>query len=176
LADVLIARSRLDARPVPGLEDAPLAIHARYRIREILAAVGYQTATRRGPMRSGVLPLSDRRVELLFVTLDKSSGFHDRIAYSDYAMSPSRFHWQTQNTAGPDTPAGRRYLESGSNGWRFQLFVRKTKADAYHPCGPVRLDSLDDVRGDRPMSIEWTLEVPLPPRLFAEFSVLRGQA
>jgi hypothetical protein len=30
--------------------------------------------------------------------------------------------------------------------------------------------------GDRPMNITWTLGIPLPPKLFAEFSVLRGQA
>jgi hypothetical protein len=40
------------------------------------------------------------------VTLDKSEGYHDRIAYHDYAISPERFHWQTQYSAGPDTPAG----------------------------------------------------------------------
>lgn len=28
--------------------------------------------------------------------------------------------------------------------------------------------------GDRPMSIVWTLQTPLPVRLFWEFSVLRG--
>jgi hypothetical protein len=122
-----------------------------------------------------VLRLEDRQVELLLVTLDKTSGFHDRIAYHDYAMSPSRFHWQTQNTAGPDTDSGRRYLESDSNGWSFQLFVRVTKDDAYRACGPVKVVNRGDISGDRPMSIEWTLEVPLPPRLFGEFSVLRGQ-
>jgi hypothetical protein len=38
----------------------------------------------------------------------------------------------------------------------------------------VYLASPEDISGDRPMSIEWTLEVPLPPKLFGEFSVLRG--
>jgi hypothetical protein len=127
-------------------------------------------------MRSGVLPLEDRKMELLFVTLDKSSGYHADIAYQDYALSPSRFHWQTQNSAGPNTPAGRRYLESNANGWRFQLFVRLTRAHAYRVCGPVYLADPEDIRGDRPMSIEWALEVPLPARFFSEFSVLRGQS
>ena len=120
--------------------------------------------------------MQDRRVELLFVTLDKSEGFHDRIAYHDYAVSPHRLHWQTQNSAGPHTKAGRRYIESATNGWTFQLFVRVRPSDPYRACGPVRLTSDDDVTGDRPMSITWTLGVPLPPKLFAEFSVLRGQA
>ena len=46
------------------------------------------------------------------MTLDKAEGYHDRISYHDYAISPELFHWQTQNNAGPDTPAGRRYIES----------------------------------------------------------------
>jgi hypothetical protein len=158
------------------MADVPMQLHGSYRIREILAAIGYHTASRRGPMRSGVLPLEDRKMELLFVTLDKSSGYHADIAYQDYALSPSRFHWQTQNSAGPNTPAGRRYLESNANGWRFQLFVRLTRAHAYRVCGPVYLADPEDIRGDRPMSIEWALEVPLPARFFSEFSVLRGQS
>jgi hypothetical protein len=127
-------------------------------------------------MRSGVLPLNSHSVELMFVTLDKSSGYHADIAYQDYAISPTRFHWQTQNAAGPDTPAGRRYIESATNGWTFQLFVRLTRADPYRVCGPVYVAHPDDIRGDRPMSIEWTLRVPLPARFFSDFSVLRGQS
>ena len=74
-----------------------------------------------------MLPLQNRKVELLFVTLDKSEGFHDRIAYHDYAISTELFHWQSQNSAGPDTPAGRRYIESPNNGWSFQLSSAEAK-------------------------------------------------
>ena len=175
LSDVLAAKSRVERRPIPGLDDAPLQLHGAYRSREILTAVGYQTATARPFFAEGVLTLKGRRLQLLFVTLDKSQGFHSSIAYHDYAVSTSRFHWQTQNSAGPDTTVGRRYLESASNGWTFQLFVRVSKKDPYRACGPVRLAGIDDVAGDRPMSITWTLETPLPPRLFSDFSVLRGQ-
>jgi superfamily II DNA or RNA helicase len=171
LTALLQARSTLGAHPVPGLEDTPLCLHAGYGAREILTAVGWLTASRRMPMVSGVLPISNRKTELLFVTLDKSEGYHDRIAYHDYAISAERFHWQSQNSAGPDTPGGRRYLESATNGWQFQLFVRPRKGEAYRACGPVTLESAE---GDRPMSIVWRLQTPLPARLFREFSVLRG--
>ena len=174
LADVLMARTRLEVRAIPGLEDVPLQLHGAYSLREIATAFGWQTAAARTPVTSGVLPIAARKTELLFVTLDKSAGFHDRIAYRDYAVSSTRFHWQTQNSAGPDTTAGRRYVASETNGWSFQLFVRATKADAYRACGAVRVASAEDVSGDRPMNITWTLGVALPGRLFAEFSVLRG--
>ena len=171
LGGVLQARGNLRFRPVPGLSDVPLCLHAGYGIREIMTAVGWLTAERRTPFQSGVLALHDRKVELLFVTLDKSEGFHDRIAYHDYAISAERFHWQSQNTAGPDTTAGKRYLESPGNGWSFQLFVRQSKGKPYRACGPLVLQKAE---GEKPMSLEWKLEVPLPVRLFQEFSVLRG--
>ncbi|MDP2072820.1 DUF3427 domain-containing protein [Hydrogenophaga sp.] len=171
LSALLQARSTLGAHPVPGLEDTPLCLHAGYGAREILTAVGWLTASRRVPFQAGTLSLHSRQTELLFVTLDKSEGYHDRIAYHDYAISAERFHWQSQNSAGPDTPGGRRYLESATNGWQFQLFVRPRKGEAYRACGPVSLESAE---GDRPMSIVWRLQTPLPARLFREFSVLRG--
>jgi hypothetical protein len=34
--------------------------------------------------------------------------------------------------------------------------------------------TLESAEGDRPMSIVWLLQTPLPARLFREFSVLRG--
>lgn len=167
----LEASSHLPATPLPGLGDTPLVLHARYGLREILTAVGWLTAERRTPFQAGVLALPERRTELLFVTLDKSEGYHERIAYHDYAISTERFHWQSQNSAGPDTPAGRRYLDGGENGWQFQLFVRARKGMPYRACGPVVLERAE---GSRPMSITWQLGKALPGRLFSEFSVLRG--
>lgn len=171
LTNMLQARSSLSAVPIPGLEDSPLCLHAAYGAREVLTAVGWLTATRRQPFQAGVLALASKKTELLFVTLDKSEGYHHRIAYHDYAISADRFHWQTQNSAGPDTPAGRRYLEGHGEGWQFQLFVRGRRSDAYRACGPVTLEAAE---GSRPMTIHWRLTIPLPARLFREFSVLRG--
>ncbi len=171
LSALLQTRSTLAQNPVPGLEETPLCLHASYGIRELLTAVGWLTASRRVPFQAGVLPLKERKTELLFVTLDKSEGYHDRISYHDYAISAERFHWQSQNAAGPDTTSGRRYLESSKNGWQFQLFVRPRKGEAYRACGRVTLESAE---GNRPMNIVWRLSTPLPARLFREFSVLRG--
>lgn len=171
LGEVIQARSNLLHKPVPGLDDVPLCLHGSYGIREILTATGWLSAVRRAPFQAGVLALHDRKIELLFVTLDKREGYHERIAYHDYAISAERFHWQSQNSAGPDTTVGRRYMQSPANGWSFQLFVRKAKGDPYSACGPVMLERAE---GEKPMTIYWKLAVPLPIRLFQEFSVLRG--
>lgn len=158
-----------------NLADAPkdwtLTLHGRYSRSEILSAIGYLTPTARPLSDSGCLPLADERIELLFVTLDKSEGFQERIQYKDYAISPEFFHWQTQNRAGPSNKSGRRYTESSTNGWRFQLFVREDRDAAYCALGPVSLVSHE---GDRPISINWRLEQPLTAELFRRFSVLRG--
>ena len=145
LTDILESQRRIGDRVLPGLADLPLVLHGHYQIREILTAVGWLTAEKRTPFQAGVLALADRTTELLFVTLDKSEGYHDRIAYHDYAVSPTEFHWQTQNSAGPDTKAGKRYMESRTNGWRFQLFVRATPSAPYTACGPVSITSANSV-------------------------------
>lgn len=170
LADVLEARTTLQDVPLPGLESSQLSLHAHYELREILTAVGWLTASSRTPFTSGVLPLKKRQLELLFVTLDKSTGFHAGISYHDYAISRTQFHWQSQNSAAPSTMVGKRYLESPANGWRFQLFVRTNQSQPFMACGPVRLSS---ATGERPMSIVWQLEHPLPAQVFQKFSVLR---
>jgi superfamily II DNA or RNA helicase/HKD family nuclease len=173
LSSCLDDRSDLDDVRCPGLSDQwPLTLHGAYGRREILTAVGWMDATRRPPAQSGVVALLDRKIELLFVTLDKKEGFHERIAYKDYAISPELFHWQTMNSAGPDTTVGRRYSESPGNDWSFQLFVRETVDDPYVALGPAIIEG--EPSGDRPMSITWRLQVPIPLAMFRRFSVLRN--
>jgi len=62
-------------------------------------------------------------------------------------------------------------MESPQNGWRFFLFLRERKDAAYCALGPA---SKVHIEGDRPMTLHWNPEVPLPTELFRAFSVLRG--
>lgn len=175
LAECLEMQAHTHTKPLPGLENTPLRLHCRYSRREVLTAVGFLTEQKRKSSREGVVRLADQRTELMFVTLDKSSARHEGVAYDDYAISRELFHWQSQNSAGPETQAGQRYVNQGDNldsPWTFQLFVQETKDHAFRPCGPVQFVSY---RGEKPMSITWKLEYPLPARLFEAFSLLRGQ-
>lgn len=172
VCEVLSERSSLAPIHLPATPDAwTLVLHGRYMRAELLAAVGHANASVRPLSDGGCLILDDCRIELLFVTLDKSEGFAENIQFKDYAISPELFHWQTQNRAGPNNMTGRRYVESPGNGWTFQLFVRENRGAAYLAVGPVQLVSHE---GDRPISITWRLETPLPAELFRKFSVLRG--
>ncbi|MBC7501608.1 MAG: DUF3427 domain-containing protein [Herminiimonas sp.] len=148
----------------------PLSLHARYGRREIQAAIGHITPTTRPQFREGCLPRPAEKIELMFVTLDKREGFGETVQFHDYAISPERFHWQTQNRAGQNNATGKRYLESKTNGWGFQLFVREDTDSAFIALGPVDLESSE---GDRPISIVWRLRVPMPIEMFRRFSVLR---
>ena len=150
----------------------PLVLHARYGRRQVQAAVGHADAARRPAHREGVLLLTDERVELLFVTLDKREGFSEAVRYDDYAISPSRFHWKTQNRASPSNASGRRYLESPGNGWRFFLFLREDREAAFAFAGRVGLES-HEYHGRGPIGITWRLAQPLGAELFRRFSVLR---
>jgi hypothetical protein len=128
------------------------------------------TPERRRSHREGILRLGDLRTELLFVALDKSEGgFSPTTSYRDYAISRDHFHWETQNSAAEDTPTGRRYIELERNGWRFFLFVRETRRDAFVALGPVRYVTHT---GERPMGITWKLETPMPAALFERFAAL----
>jgi hypothetical protein len=174
LAQVLEGNALPQPTVLPELAWSSLCLHGHYRLNEILTAVGFFTAERRPFFNTGVLRLNDRKVEFMFVTLDKRSGFHETIAYHDYAVSHELFHWQSQNSAAPTTRIGQQYIHSVGerpNGWRFQLFVRVDQESPYLACGPV---TFQESHGERPMNIIWKLEVPLPAAAFSQFSVLRA--
>ncbi len=169
LIDVLLERAHRAPTRMPVAE-WPLAVHRNYARREVQTAVGHWSATRKPSSREGVLRLTDARAELLFVTLDKSARrFSPTTSYRDYAIAPDRFHWQSQSQASDGSAAGRRYVEQAANGWRFFLFVRATIEDAYVFLGPAQYEGHT---GNRPMSITWRLDVPMPARLFERFATL----
>jgi superfamily II DNA or RNA helicase/HKD family nuclease len=170
LTEVLDERIAISSEiyPVP---EWPLAVHHHYMRREILAAVGYLIpGQKKKPHQGGILKLEERKCELLFVTLDKSSGdFSPTTRYRDYAISRDLFHWETQGAASVSRPTGRRYLESPGNGMTFQLFVRSTPDDAFAFLGPVNYESHS---GDRPIAITWRLKQPMPAGLFEAYATL----
>ena len=169
---VLSERSLLAPLQLHGAPNSwPLILHGRYSRSELLTAAGHANASVRPLADGGCLPLENCKIELLFVTLDKSEGFAEHVQYKDYAISPALFHWQTQNRAGMNNKTGRRYLESPGNEWTFQLFVREDREAAYVALGAVELVSFEE---DRPISITWRIQTPLSAALFRKFSVLRS--
>jgi hypothetical protein len=77
--------------------------------------------------------------EIFFVTLDKSEkAFSPSTRYEGFALSRTRFHWQSQSTTGKNSLTGQRYVRQRENGARFFLFVRPKRADPFLLLGPLR--------------------------------------
>jgi superfamily II DNA or RNA helicase/HKD family nuclease len=172
LADVLEGRISV-AEEVYPVAEWPLALHQRYSRREIVAAVGFVKPGQKGRIpQGGILKLDEEQREILFVTLDKSGkSFSPNTRYRDYAISPTRFHWETQAAASVSRPSGQRYVNSPGNGWTFYLFVREEPdaPDPYAFLGEARFVSSE---GDRPIGITWELVRAMPARLFERFATL----
>lgn len=154
----------------------PLKVHSRYTRDQILAAFGLSTFDAKSYSREGVAVNSDLNTELLFVNLIKSEeNFSPSTMYDDYAINESLFHWQSQNSAGPETPKGMSYLKHQKNEKRILLFVREKAKDEFgNTMGYVFVGEgqLKDHYGSKPMSIEWELSEPLPHYLWKDAAKL----
>lgn len=179
LLDVLIDRIRTVSNPIDANDVVPLASHATYTLGEIMAAHGRTNA--RGELvlpQGGVLWDQATQTDLLFVTLEKSErDYSPTTRYADYPISPTLFHWESQNSASPDTRTGRRYVEQPKRGTHVILFVRERKRNhrghtlPYHCLGRAQYQSHES---ERPMKILWKLDRPMPGQLYQFGKVVAG--
>ncbi len=181
LTFLLADRVRRVTLPLDGdLASVPLRIHATYSLDEILA--GMDERNSKGGVKriqTGVYFCERARTDLLFVTLEKSDKeYSPTTLYNDYAISPTRFHWETQSNCHEGTDTGRRYLRAVRGGpERVLLFVRPRRTDPRGETMPYIL--LGPVfhwahQGARPMQIEWELAVPMPAGFFQETKIAAG--
>ena len=179
LLDILEDRIRTVAQPLDEAADVPLASHATYSLGEIAAAHGH--VDKRGALvlpQTGVLWDEATRTDLLFITLEKSDAdFSPTTRYADYPISPTLFHWESQNSASAGTPTGRRYVEQPARGTNVVLFVRERKRDGrgvalpYCCLGRAHYRSHES---ERPMKVLWELERPMPGWLYQAGKVVAG--
>lgn len=94
--------------------------------------------------------------------------------YRDYALTPTLFHWESQNRTGERSPTGLRYQNHEREGSHVLLFTREHKENENgHPepfvfHGTVRYK---EHRGERPMAITWELDEEMPAELFARAAI-----
>lgn len=180
---ISILIERLDVRefdmPLVGnskVDTSTLNMHVRYPKEHILVAFGDSTFTKKSSSREGVLNITDANTELLFVTLNKcEKQFSATTMYHDYAISPTLFHWQTQNSAKPSSGKGLGYIKQKENKKTFLLFVREQAKDENgRTMGFVNFGPVDFVRyeGSQPMNITWKLRHPMPAYLWHETAKL----
>lgn len=158
------------------VDNSPLNMHVRYPKEHILVAFGDSTFTKKSSSREGVLTINKANTDLLFVTLDKcEKQFSATTMYHDYAISPTLFHWQTQNSAKPTSGRGLSYIEQKKNKKTFILFVREQAKDENgRTMGFVNFGPVDFVRyeSSQPMNITWKLKHPMPAYLWHETAKL----
>ncbi|GAA4308679.1 DUF3427 domain-containing protein [Pontixanthobacter gangjinensis] len=149
--------------------DFPLKIYSRYNRNQILVAIRRHKFEKAKPSREGSSYEKSINTEALFVTLKKSDKeYSPTTMYEDYALNKHLFHWQTQNSASPNTPKGKAYINSEKN---VLLFVREQNKDEYgFTMGYVFLGKVEFQKysGEKPMNIEWKLKEPMPPYILKE--------
>jgi superfamily II DNA or RNA helicase/HKD family nuclease len=168
----LLDRVKLHVDEDPLVADCPLFLHRQYTRDEVLVGLGLPQLVGARYTQTGRFWIQESNTEIFFVTLDKSEKtFSPSTRYEDYAVSSTRFHWQSQSTTGEDSPTGQRYVHQQENGARFLLFVRSKKGDPFVFLGPLHYVSHS---GSRPMSIYWDLDHPMPAWFFEICASLRA--
>jgi superfamily II DNA or RNA helicase len=178
---ILIERIEVSefAMPTVGnskVDASPINMHVRYPKEHILVAFGDSTFTKKSSSREGVLNIANANTELLFVTLNKcEKQFSATTMYHDYAISPTLFHWQTQNSARPNSGRGLGYIQQKETKKIILLFVREQgKDEDGRTMGFVNFGPVDLVKyeGSQPMNITWKLKHPMPAYLWHETAKL----
>jgi hypothetical protein len=174
LLDVLEARADHLTIPWSG---APLSIHARHSLVEILSAFGRITPEKFYQHREGPYYDKPTGTDMFFVTLEKSErDYSPTTMYKDYAISPTQFHWESQSITTQKSPTGQRYIRQREHGGNVLLFVRQRKGQdgltmPYTFLGPV--DYVSHQR-ERPIQFVWRLRQPMPADFFRQAKVAAG--
>ncbi len=154
--------------------DCPLDVHCTYTRDQILVALDFLKPS---TVREGVKYLPDKKIDIAFVTLNKSDkDYSPTTMYNDYSINETMFHWQSQSTTSEGSATGQRYIHHKENGSVFLLFVREFKTDrasgaagAYTFLG--RANYLQH-EGSRPMNIVWQLENAIPAKFIKKTNKL----
>ncbi|KZN69208.1 DUF3427 domain-containing protein [Pseudoalteromonas luteoviolacea] len=170
--NILINRIHHQEQSLSGLPNTALQLHSRYSREQILAAIGASTFEKKSPAREGVLELKSHNIELLFVTLTKcEKTYSPTTLYKDFAISSTRFHSQSQNSARPERGKGLSYITHQKTGKCIFLFVREQNKDENgRTMGFVNFGEVQYVThtGSQPMDITWELLHPMPSELWHE--------
>ncbi|MBO6252355.1 MAG: DUF3427 domain-containing protein, partial [Bacteroidaceae bacterium] len=107
--------------------ECPLDLHCTYTRDQILVAMDFMKPN---TVREGTKWLEDKKVDVFFVTLNKSDkDYSPTTMYEDYSINEEYFHWQSQSTTSDTSPTGQRYINHVREGSKVLLFVREFKKD-----------------------------------------------
>jgi hypothetical protein len=183
LLPLLEERAKHVAEPIdqaiPGWDHpVPLSVHSRYSQAEILTAFDLMTLDRpKFRLEAGVKYDNTTRADLLLVTLEKTEEHYSPTTmYKDFAISPSLFHWESQNRTRAASDTGQRYIHHAERRSHVLLFMRQRNKEGgrtvpYTFLGPATYESH---KGERPMAIIWRLAREIPADLYAGARLAAG--
>ncbi len=144
--------------------DCPLDLHCTYTRDQILSAMDfYKPST----VREGVKYLPEKKIDILFVTLNKSDkDYSPTTMYNDYSINDTLFHWQSQSGISPESATGQRYINHRKTGDRELIFVREYKNNRLGAAPYTFLGKAEYISstGSKPMNIVWKLEKGIPAK------------
>jgi len=174
---VEIAQWRRSWCPYPTYEidlgyPCQLRLHAAYGFREVTAAFSKANLQTSGPAGTGVVHVEELRTYIHFITFRKEEkDFAPTTRYKDYPISLELLHWQSQSNTTQESETGKNYLNFHANRYKILFFARVDKSTCGETTpfvflGPAK--SLKQYEGDRPISMIWELEHPMPAEIFEE--------
>lgn len=165
-------RSIADAKAPPNLRfPCPLELHGVYSRQEIFAAFGKSTFDRPASNREGVMHIKELDTSLHLFTFNKSDKFFsETTSYRDYPISQTLVHWETQANTSQASPVGKKYLTQANTDYTVLLFARIENrigkiASPLRYLGPAKLIK---ATGDKPISMVWELETPMPYEFYLD--------
>lgn len=160
--------------------DIPLKVHSSYNRSEILAALGVARFGGQMPrsFAQGVQWVEEIKTDALLITLEKNEkDFSPTIRYKDYALSPTLFHWESQNATAESSRTGLRYQGHVQQDSQVLLFMRRYKNTDIGKSQPwMLLGPATYVRhtGSKPMAITWQLQHELPADVWTYSAITPG--
>jgi len=167
---MMLRREGNDWRLLPlGASAGRTVPYKAYRRAEIAPLFGLPYSERywgQGFVRQG-------KHTFLFVTLDKTD-HTETFQYKDHFLAADKFQWQSQNRTSQVSDAGRSIQTHSAQGIMVHLFVRgKSKLTdgrgaPFYYYGQVEFVSWS---GDKPITVIWRLDNPVPHALWEEMAV-----
>ena len=146
----------------------PLELHGQYTNSEIQAAFGRNTFLGFPQTAPGVLAFKEKNAYVLLITLNKSDkDFSATTLYKDYPINQSLMHWESQGSTTQASSKGQDLIDHTARGYSIYLFTRLNKKNGpltapYQFLGRGKQVSYS---GERPISMVWQLEYPMPAEL-----------
>ena len=151
----------------------PIDLHCTYSRDQLLVALDFMKPS---TVREGVKWLPEKKLDVLFVTLNKSDkDYSPTTMYQDYSINKTLFHWQSQSTTSDRSKTGQRYIHHRAQGSRILLCVRDAKKDAWGGTASYSvLGFVDYVQhtGSNPMNITWRLAAEIPAKYIRQTNKL----